>query len=288
MSYGKVNKSNGDRIPYATGAIDNSKIGDLDNLTTTNKSNLVSAINEVNSAVSTKQDKTDNNLTTSSKTVVGSINEIRTNMISMATQLFFGSGNGKQYNTYADSIDACVDAVVPTSDYDGYFSIINNKTIMGYGNRQFIFGWLNNSKTYGWCLICCFDSFSYGSRRGASTFTITELSNLMSFDYVSIEEPFYCETNQRAQYAIMKYGTHGIVQVNGILKTGLQITAGTEYQFCTIPNITSSRRSIGMCSVNGDDAGSLYITENSNVIKLIPKNNIGQYNSIDFSISFVI
>ena len=77
MSYGKVNKSTGDKIPYF-GSVDISLIGNLNTLTTTDKSNLVNAINEVNS---NKQNKTDNSLTTSSKGIVGAINEIN-NVIS--------------------------------------------------------------------------------------------------------------------------------------------------------------------------------------------------------------
>ena len=75
MSVSIIDQSTGNPTQVSGNA--NDKVGNLSALSTTDKSSAVGAINEVNSAVSTKQDKTDNNLTTSSKTIVGAINELK-------------------------------------------------------------------------------------------------------------------------------------------------------------------------------------------------------------------
>ena len=51
------------------------RIGNLTNLTTTEKTTIVGALNEVGYTTSTKQDASDNSLSTTAKTVVGAINE---------------------------------------------------------------------------------------------------------------------------------------------------------------------------------------------------------------------
>ena len=69
-------------------------VGNLNTLTTTDKSSVVAAINEVNSA---KQAKTDNSLTTTAKTVVGAINELKsglTNIVKSATASVTTNVNG--------------------------------------------------------------------------------------------------------------------------------------------------------------------------------------------------
>ena len=100
---------------------------------------------------------------------------IKESLSTYPSMTFFG-GYGKYYKTYQTSIDAAVNMVTPTSDNDGYFTIDNAGSISGYGNRQFIFGWVNSAKNYGWCFVCAFGTMACGRRNGASTFTLTQLS----------------------------------------------------------------------------------------------------------------
>ncbi len=65
----------GQAIASAISTLGATNIGNLSSLTTTDKTSLVGAVNEVNS---NKQNTTDNNLETTNKTVVGGINELKT------------------------------------------------------------------------------------------------------------------------------------------------------------------------------------------------------------------
>lgn len=97
-------------------------------------------------------------------------------LIATAEQLFFGSGHGKYYETYKTDIDSAIDDTInPINDATGYFTINNSGSVPNFGNRQFIFGWVNTAKNYGWCLVLSFGGIGYGSRTGASAFTIRSL-----------------------------------------------------------------------------------------------------------------
>lgn len=119
------------------------------------------AIQEINDKIGTVP---------SGETVEGQISNL-------GSQLFFGANNGKHYEGSNSSLDNLIDnAVVPTSDNDGYFTITNNAAITNYGNRQLIIGWLNAGKTYGWCLIMSFDAIGFGKRGGSSSFAVTKIA----------------------------------------------------------------------------------------------------------------
>lgn len=119
------------------------------------------AIQEINDKIGTVP---------SGETVEGQISNL-------GSQLFFGANKGKHYEGSNSSLDNLIDnAVVPTSDNDGYFTITNNAAITNYGNRQFIIGWLNAGKTYGWCLIMSFDAIGFGKRGGSSSFAVTKIA----------------------------------------------------------------------------------------------------------------
>ena len=91
-------------------------------------------------------------------------------------QTFFG-GVGTYYKTSKTSIDSAVnDTVSPTGDADGFFSIDNSGQVANYGNRQFIFGWINQQKVYGWCFVGSFHQVAVGRREGSSSFTLKVLS----------------------------------------------------------------------------------------------------------------
>lgn len=67
----------GQSIATAIGAMSATSVGNLSALTTTDKTSLVAAVNELNS---NKQPKTDNNLTTTDKTTTGAINELKSGL----------------------------------------------------------------------------------------------------------------------------------------------------------------------------------------------------------------
>ena len=84
--------------------------------------------------------------------------------------LFFG-GKSKHYSMSQTSIDNCIAQV----EANGFFTIDNSGTI-GSSNRQFLYGWVNDTKQYGWVVMCSFDKMIFGKRFGASTFTLTTLA----------------------------------------------------------------------------------------------------------------
>lgn len=95
----------------------------------------------------------------------------------LGQQLFFGAGNGKYYYSEKTNIDDAVnDTINPTTDANGYFTINNKGSVSGYGNRQFIIGWLNAEKNFGWCLILSFEGMGFGKRARSSAFSITKIN----------------------------------------------------------------------------------------------------------------
>lgn len=147
MSLNLVNKTTGDLEKVAGNATD--KVGNLSSLTTTDKSSCVAAISEV-----------DGDLTR------------------MISKLMFG-GYSTYYRTTQTSIDGIVDNVViaPQTDDTGYFSAENKASIVDFGNRQFVFGWVNTSKKYAWIIVCSFRCISVGTRENASAFTFKSLTS---------------------------------------------------------------------------------------------------------------
>lgn len=96
----------------------------------------------------------------------------------MISKLLFG-GYSNYYRTTQTSIDGIVDNVViaPQTDDTGYFSADNKATIVGFGNRQFVFGYVNTSKKYAWIIVCSFSGISVGTRENASVFTFKSLTS---------------------------------------------------------------------------------------------------------------
>lgn len=223
MSYGKVNKTTGDRIPYAG----NSGGGTSDYTDLTNKPSINSVTLSGNKTASDlslasttdladKQDKferisyanwqqltpqqqaakpyyiydypssaiTARNVVydntssgMSADDVQEAVDELKSGLTSMVNKVLFG-GYGTYYRTTQASIDGIVDNVVtPKNDDVGYFSADNKASIVGFGNRQFVFGWTNAEKTYAWIVVCSFNDISVGTRANASTFTFTRLNS---------------------------------------------------------------------------------------------------------------
>lgn len=103
------------------------------------------------------------------------IDSVNTNL---GSQLFFGANDGQHYSSNKTSVDAIIDDVVQVASGDthGYFSVQNIGNITGYGNRQFLFGWINSQKNYGWVMIATYNNkISFGYRSNSSTFSIREL-----------------------------------------------------------------------------------------------------------------
>ena len=147
MSANIVNQTTGDLTPIAGNATD--KVGNLNALTTTDKSSAVAGINEVSDGL--------------------------TRMIS---KLMFG-GYSNYYHSTQTSIDGIVDNVIiaPQMDDTGYFCAENKANVTDFGNRQFVFGWVNTSKKYAWIIVCSFRNISIGTRDNTSVFTFKSLTN---------------------------------------------------------------------------------------------------------------
>ena len=124
-------------------------VGNKANLTTTNKDDLVVAINELNSGLT-----------------------------ALISKLIFG-GYSNYYRTTETSIDGILNnsVIAPQTDDSGYFSAENKSSIVGFGNRQFVFGWTNTAKVYAWIIVCSFNGISVGVRESASAFTFTRLTS---------------------------------------------------------------------------------------------------------------
>lgn len=97
-----------------------------------------------------------------------STNVVQNNTITKG--LFFG-GKSKHYSMSQSSIDNCIAQV----DANSFFTIDNTGTI-GQANRQFLYGWVNDTKQYGWVVMCSFDKMIFGKRFGSNTFTLTTLA----------------------------------------------------------------------------------------------------------------
>lgn len=118
------------------------------------------------------------NLTTDDSTKALSAKQGKVLNDNLGSQLFFGANDGQHYSSNKTTVDAIIDDVVQVSSGDthGYFSVQNVGNITGYGNRQFLFGWINSQKNYGWVLIATYNNkISFGTRVGSSTFSIREL-----------------------------------------------------------------------------------------------------------------
>ena len=90
---------------------------------------------------------------------------------------FFG-GNSIHAETRKSTISEAIEEVC-AGNADHFFSLENYGTITdltGMGNRQFAFGWLNNTKTYGWAIVCSFGGARYGKRNGSTTFSWNSFS----------------------------------------------------------------------------------------------------------------
>ena len=117
-------------------------------------------------------------LETVASDLVGAINEVVSGLTSVIAKLMFG-GYSVYYRSTESSIDEIVDNAVtaPQSDDAGYFSAENKASIVGFGNRQFVFGWTNTEKTFAWIVVCSFNGISVGTRANASSFTFTSLTS---------------------------------------------------------------------------------------------------------------
>ena len=90
---------------------------------------------------------------------------------------FFG-GQGIHGETRKSTIAEAIEEVC-TGNTALYFSLenIGNITdLSGMGNRQFAFGWLNDTKAYGWAIVCSFGGARYGRRNGSTTFSWNSFS----------------------------------------------------------------------------------------------------------------
>lgn len=100
-------------------------------------------------------------------------------------KMFFGSNsihlNRLSVSTAGTSIDSIVDYIADNYMQYGmsgllYFSadITGGITNPNTGsNAAFIYGMINNTKTYGWVIYESFDARGRGKRKGASTFTFS-------------------------------------------------------------------------------------------------------------------
>ena len=114
----------------------------------------------------------------SANKVQGAIDELKSGLTSVIAKSMFG-GYSVYYRSTETSIDDIVDNAVtaPKTDDGGYFSAENKASIVGFGNRQFVFGWTNTEKTFAWIVVCSFNGISVGTRANASTFTFKSLTS---------------------------------------------------------------------------------------------------------------
>lgn len=111
-------------------------------------------------------------------TIANELSTLESGLNGFNDRTFFGGFYGKYYRTAESTIDGIVDGVISaTSDDLGYFSVENKASIVGFGNRQFVFGWTNAEKTFAWIVVCSFNGISVGTRANASTFTFVSLTS---------------------------------------------------------------------------------------------------------------
>ena len=108
----------------------------------------------------------------------------------ITSKLPYDPAGGKHYTTYSSDIDSLIDTALGTltTDQEGYFTIDNYATLgingIGLGNHQYIYGWLNSTKKYGWVMVCSFSAAFYGKRFDASTFTFYSRLDHISADAI--------------------------------------------------------------------------------------------------------
>ena len=111
---------------------------------------------------------------------------------------------------------------------------------------------------------------------------VAVLDNLISHGFVTIPTGFYCEDAYKAKYTAIGNGTHGIVQINGVVKTSQALTASTDYTICSVP-FTSIREAFGL---EFNESGTIAIDKDSGDVVYTPSASVAQYTPIKFSIAF--
>ena len=95
--------------------------------------------------------------------------------LALLSDLFLGDSS-IHITSNRSTLDAIIDNDLPEQDL--YYSVDHsgNLDVFG-GNRHFIFGYINSTKTYGWVVVCGFNSLNIaiGNRRGTSTFATRTL-----------------------------------------------------------------------------------------------------------------
>lgn len=107
------------------------------------------------------------------------LNSALTSLSTGLSQVFM-SGNFKYVgDPYITDVDVWMNGLVDAAGgNDVSVSANNHRSVTnpaGAGNNQFIFGWLNATKTYGWVVVFTFSGLKYGKRNGASTFSWSTL-----------------------------------------------------------------------------------------------------------------
>lgn len=111
-------------------------------------------------------------------TIANELDTLKSGLTNVIAKSMFG-GYSTYYRTTQTTIDDIIDTGIttPQTDDAGYFSCENRGTIVGYGVRQFVFGWINTTKLFAWIVVCSYDGIYVGRRANTSTFTITKLSD---------------------------------------------------------------------------------------------------------------